>query len=80
MDDTLNMLAGSKLFSNLDLVGGYWQVEVTEKDGQKKQHFATEGLFEFNVMSFGLCNAPATLQLLLDLVLAGLQWSHYLVY
>ena len=41
-----------------------------------KQH----GLFEFKVMSFGLCNAPATFQRLKDLVLAGVQWSHCLVY
>ena len=40
----------------------------------------TEGLFEFNVMPFGLCNALATFQQLMDLVLAGLQWSHCLVY
>ena len=45
-------------------------------------HFVatTEGLFQFKVMSFGLCNVPATFQWLMDLVLAGLQWSHCLVY
>ena len=38
------------------------------------------GLFEFNVMPFGLCNAPATFQRLMDMDLAGLQWSSCLVY
>ena len=48
---------------------------------REKTAFATQsGLFEFKVMPFGLCNAPATFQRLMDLVLAGVQWSHCLVY
>lgn len=47
----------------------------------EKTAFCTqEGLFEFNVMPFGLCNAPATFQRLMNSVLAGLQWSSCLVY
>lgn len=38
------------------------------------------GLFEWNVMPFGLCNAPATFQRLMDCVLAGMQWETCLVY
>ena len=46
-----------------------------------KTAFCTqEGLFEFNVMPFRLCNAPATFQWLKDSVLAGLQWSACLDY
>ena len=40
----------------------------------------TKWLYEFNVLSFGLCNGPATFQQLIDLVLSGLQWSSCLVY
>ena len=80
IDDTLSTLAGSRWFTILDLLSGYWQVEVAEEDRAKTAFCTTEGLFEFNVMPFGLCNAPATFQRLMDLVLAGLQWSHCLVY
>ena len=45
-----------------------------------KEVCTQDGLFEFNVMPFGLCNAPATFQRLMDCVLAGLQWQSCLVY
>ena len=80
IDATLDTLAGSQCFSTLDLLSGYWQVEMAEGDRQKTAFCTTEGLFEFKVMPFGLCNAPATFQRLMDLVLAGLQWSCCLVY
>ena len=80
VDDTLDTLAGSKWFSTLDLLSGYWQVEVSPEDREKTAFCTHEGLFEFRVMPFGLCNAPATFQRLMDTVLAGLQWSSCVVY
>ena len=49
-------------------------------DRPKIAYCTTEGLFQFKVMPFGLCNTPTTFQRLVDLVLAGLQWSECLVY
>ena len=80
VDDTLDTLAGSRWFSTLDLISGYWQVEMRPEDRQKTAFCTPEGLFEFKVMPFGLCNAPATFQRLMDAVLMGLQWSRCLVY
>lgn len=80
IDDTLDTLAGSEYFSTLDLLSGYWQVEVAEQDREKTAFATKEGLYEFKVMPFGLCNAPATFQRLMDLVLAGVKWTSCLVY
>ena len=80
VDDTLDTLTGSTWFTTIDLRSGYWQVEVAPKDREKTAFCTQEGLFQFNVMPFGLCNAPATFQRLMDCVLAGLQWTSCLVY
>ena len=80
IDDTLDMLAGKQWFSILDLASGYWQVSLSQ-EARIKTAFATHlGLFQFKVMPFGLCNAPATFERLMDRVLQGLRWSHCLVY
>ena len=80
IDDTLDMLAGKQWFSTLDLASGYWQVSLS-RAARAKTAFATHsGLFQFRVMPFGLCNAPATFERLMDRVLQGLRWSRCLVY
>ena len=80
IDDTLDLLAGAKYFTTLDLASGYWQVRM-DPSSQEKTAFATySGLFEFCKMPFGLVNAPATFQRLMEIVLAGLAREGCLVY
>ena len=49
--DTLDTLAGSQWFSTLDMVSGYWQVEVGVEDREKTAFCTPNGLFEFKVIS-----------------------------
>lgn len=79
IDDTLDTLAGSQWFSTLDLISGYWQVKLDDNDRLKTAFSSPDGLFEFNVMPFGLCNAPATFQRLMDMVLAGMNWKTWMI-
>ncbi|KAI3375554.1 hypothetical protein L3Q82_003885 [Scortum barcoo] len=80
IQDTLDTLSTAKYFSTLDLTSGYWQVKMTPRARKAAAFCTRKGLFEWNVMPFGLCNAPATFQRLMDRVLAGLQWEVCLVY
>ena len=70
VDDSLDLLANTPYFSSLDLASGYWQVGMVP-DSQQKTAFCSHSGYEFTVMPFGLCNAPATFHRLMETVLAG---------
>ena len=80
INDVLDTLAGSTLFSTLDLISDYWQVGLHQEDKKKTTFCTSEGLYEFNVMPFCLCNGPATFQGLMDLLLAGTYISNGIVF
>jgi hypothetical protein len=80
IDDSLDALGEAKYFSTLDLASGYWQVELDSDAREKSVFVTTSGLYAWNVLPFGLCNAPSTFERLMDSVLAGLRWETLLVY
>jgi len=80
VDDLLDSLSDAQWFSTLELRSGYWQVEIDPGDHEKTAFSTQNGLFQFRVMPFGLCNAPSTFQRLMELVLAGLSWEVCLAY
>ena len=80
IEESLDALTGSKWFSTLDLASGYWQVELDDDAKDKSAFTVRGGLYAWNVMPFGLSNAPSTFERLMERVMAGLQWDILLVY
>ncbi|GBM66543.1 Retrovirus-related Pol polyprotein from transposon 297 [Araneus ventricosus] len=80
IDDTLDALNGSQWFTTLDLKSGYWQVEIRPEDRGKTAFTTGQGLRQFKVMPFGLCNSPATFERLMETVLCGLSSEACLVH
>ena len=80
IDDSLRLLGNQQWFSIMDLASGYWQVAMSPDVKQKAAFVTNEGLFQFRVMPFSLCNAPVTFEHLMDRVLCGMRWSRCLVY
>jgi hypothetical protein len=80
IEDTLDTLAGAMWFLTLDLKSGYWQVALRTDDKEKMAFSTGQGLWQFTVMLFGLCNAPATFERLMESVLRGLIYDSCLVY
>ena len=52
----------------MDLLSGFWQVMIKPEHRHKTAVITSRGLYEFVVMAFGLCNAPATFQRLIDTI------------
>uniref|UniRef100_H3A4B4 Gypsy retrotransposon integrase-like protein 1 n=1 Tax=Latimeria chalumnae TaxID=7897 RepID=H3A4B4_LATCH len=80
IDDSLDFLSQAQYISILDLSRGYWQVSVNKESCPKTAFISHRGLFQFKVMPFGLCNAPATFQRLMNSDLAGLIYRSCAVY
>ena len=80
IDEMLDSLAGAQYFSTLDLMSGYWQVMMHPNDREKTAFITRYGTYEFTVMPFGLCNAPATFQRLMNQVYKDITYKYVVVY
>ena len=64
----------------MDLKSGFWQVEQEESSKQKTAFCTLDSHFKFKVLPFRLCNAPATFERPMELVLHGLRWNECLFF
>ena len=81
VDDMLDALNGKSVFSSIDMLSGYWQVKMAPASRELTAFTAGPlGFYQFNRMPFGLCNAGATYQRLMEKVLQPLLYNSCVVY
>lgn len=72
MEDCIDNLGTAKYVSKLDMLKGYWQVPLTERASNISAFATPDNFMQYTVMAFGMCNAPATFQRLVNTVLSGI--------
>ncbi|KAL0153020.1 hypothetical protein M9458_051619 [Cirrhinus mrigala] len=73
MEDCVDDVGSAQFVTKLDLLKGYWQVPLTERAAEIAAFVTPDNFLNYTVMAFGLRNAPATFQRLMNSVLAGVQ-------
>ena len=79
--ETMESLVGARYFSTMDLKSGFWQVKMSEESRQYTAFtVGSLGIYKFLSMPYGLCNAPATFQRLMQNCLGKLNLQYALIY
>ncbi|GJP34742.1 hypothetical protein CLOM_g19175 [Closterium sp. NIES-68] len=79
-DELINQLQKARLFSEIDLRGGYPQIRLVAADCHKNAFCTRYGSFEYIVMPFGLTNAPATFQMTMNQNFSSVVDRYVIVY
>ena len=79
IEDCIDQVGHSKYVSKFDLLKGYWQVPLTENAREVSVFVTPDGLYQYKIMPFGMRNAPATLQRLINNVIVGCEAYIYMM-
>ena len=60
--DCIDQIGNAKFVSTFDMLKGYWQVPLTQRAREISAFVTPSGLYQYKVMPFGMKNAPATFQ------------------
>ncbi|XP_072171900.1 uncharacterized protein [Diadema setosum] len=66
LEDCIDQIGNAKFVTKIDLLKGYWQVPLSDEAREISAFVTPDGLFQSKVMPFGLKNAPATFQRLMN--------------
>jgi len=80
IDETLDRLGGSTVFSSLDLNSGYFEIRISEEDAPKTAFTTPLGQYEFKVLGQGLANSPATFQSVMNRIFSPHLYKFVVVY
>ena len=73
MDDCIDKIKNSKYITKFDLLKGFWQIPLTERAKEVSAFVTPGGLYHYKVMPFGIKNSPATIQRLINTIIAGIE-------
>ncbi|XP_071845114.1 uncharacterized protein [Apostichopus japonicus] len=73
VDDCIDRIGNARFVTKFDLLKGYWEIPLTDRAKRVSAFVTPDGLFQYKVMPFGMKNAPATFQRLLNNITASLE-------
>ena len=72
VDDCIDRIGKAKYVTKFDLLKGYWQIPLTERAREISAFTTPDGLYQYKAMPFGMKNAPATFQRMINNIICDL--------